>query len=879
VTEIALANGTLTVTPARRLARQLRLRHGLEQAAAGRRVWPTPGFVSWPTLIEQLFTEGRHFGGPALRWLGANESGLVWERIIRDDPVVAGLIGVRGLGPLAQRSWRLLHDYAIPLEALSDEGGPESEAFARWSHRFARWLRDHDRVDLATAAGLIDPQSITSPFQFVGFDSLTPQQEGFISRLRAAGVAVEVVAQPRRQASIHRVQCRDAAAEYDAAARWAAALVDEDPDRQVAIVIPDLNHVRAQVRRAFDAVFLPLASRGGGPAPESYGYELAAARPLLEAPMVASACDCLAAFCHPADRDTAQRLLDDVYLGADAEASQRATLSLTIARRSLSLITMRVLEQEARGAGCPDFSAALCSALAEQSIWPERAAPSAWARSFSLLLKHMHWAQGRLDSTEYQTRERFLELLAELGGMDDVMGPIQASLALSTLHDLAGNVQFEAEEIRARVLVIDPETCAGMQFDGMWVCGLEATRWPAPAVVDPLLPLPLQTRYQIEGSTAESAARRSRRTLQRLCAAADEVFLSIPLFEGDAQLLPSALLQGVPECAELEQQWHSDAPDVHLFNARPTLIQRTDRWLPPVSGKERQRGGASVLELQSSCPFRAGAELRLGARALPGRPRGIDALTRGKLLHSVVADLWQRLRDSRTLVALTEDERISWIGEAIEGRILPLRDGAPPVLQHLLNLEASWLRRELLQIVQQDARRPPFAVADVEVSKTMSLGGLELELRIDRIDRLDDDMLAVIDYKTGSEVRVTAWLQERPKLPQLPLYVHALGASGVAIVAFARVRSGASGLLGLGREDRGIAGIATTPPRQRDFVWSEMVEQWYPRLETIAMEYAAGDARLAPEPAQACRYCHLAGLCRINEARPALGAEEDGTDD
>ena len=38
--------------------------------------------------------------------------------------------------------------------------------------------------------------------------------------------------------------------------------------------------------------------------------------------------------------------------------------------------------------------------------------------------------------------------------------------------------------------------------------------------------------------------------------------------------------------------------------------------LPPLTTAEEGRGGARLLELQSACPFRAQAELRLGARPL-----------------------------------------------------------------------------------------------------------------------------------------------------------------------------------------------------------------------------------------------------------------------
>lgn len=879
MTAFSVLPGMLTVTPTRRLARHLRLRHGLDQAAAGRRVWATPDCVSWPTLIEKLFTEGRHTGGPSLRWLGDREARLVWERIVRDDPVVSDLIGLRGLGPLAQRSWRLLHEYGIPLAALAGEGGAESEAFARWSQRYARWLNDHARVDLATAVSLIDPGAVNARIQLTGFDTLTPQQQGFVARMRGAGATVDVIAQQPRRGRTQKILCRDSRAEYEAAARWAAAAVDMAPDRQVAVVVPNLDQVRAEVRRAFDAIFCPEASRSGGPAPESRGYELAAARPLLDAPVVTSACECLAVFCRPFDTDASQGLLVNPHLASDIEVSQRATLSLTIARSSNGPVRVSFLELQSRDAGCPIFAAAVRRALLEQSTWQERAPPSAWARSFSTLLKHMQWAEGRLDSAEYQTRERFLELLAELGGLDDLMGQISAPAALSVLRDLAEAVQFEGEEVPAPVLVIDPATCAGMQFDALWLVGLEATQWPAPASVDPLLPRALQVRYELAGCTAQSAALGSRLTLQRLCAAADEVMLSVPMFEGDAQLLPSALLAAVPVCIEPPQQWPGATPDLHLFNARPPLIHTTDRWLPPIGEQERRRGGAAVLELQSACPFRAGAELRLGARALPVAAKGIDAVTRGTLLHAIVADLWQSLRDSQTLLMLTEDERASRIREAIEGRLLRMQETASPVIQHLLGLEARWLERELLALMQQEARRSPFTVEHVELSRTMVLGGLELELRIDRVDRFDDGLLAVIDYKTGAAAQRGAWLEERPKLPQLPLYLHAIGATQVAAVAFARVRSGETGLNGLARDDRGIAGVVVPPTRDLHLAWDELLQQWYQRLELIAIEYASGDARLAPDPRTACKYCHLAALCRINEASQSTATADDDSNE
>ena len=69
-----------------------------------------------------------------------------------------------------------------------------------------------------------------------------------------------------------------------------------------------------------------------------------------------------------------------------------------------------------------------------------------------------------------------------------------------------------------------------------------------------------------------------------------------------------------------------------------------DAELPPINADEAQRGGARLLELQAACPFRAQAELRLGARALEEPGVGVDAAERGDLIHRALAVLWQATR-------------------------------------------------------------------------------------------------------------------------------------------------------------------------------------------------------------------------------------------
>ena len=79
----------------------------------------------------------------------------------------------------------------------------------------------------------------------------------------------------------------------------------------------------------------------------------------------------------------------------------------------------------------------------------------------------------------------------------------------------------------------------------------------------------------------------------------------------------------------------------------------------------------------------------------------------------------------------------------------------------LIRLVTEWLLYE--------SARVPFTVVETELETEVSIDGLELDLRLDRIDRLNDGSLLVIDYKSG-DVSPKLWDLPRPDDVQLPLY-------------------------------------------------------------------------------------------------------------
>jgi ATP-dependent helicase/DNAse subunit B len=155
---------------------------------------------------------------------------------------------------------------------------------------------------------------------------------------------------------------------------------------------------------------------------------------------------------------------------------------------------------------------------------------------------------------------------------------------------------------------------------------------------------------------------------------------------------------------------------------------------------------------------------------------------------------------------------------------------------------------------------------------------------LDRIDRLNDKSLLVIDYKTGL-VSPKLWELPRPDDVQLPLY------AGFALdpdeelggLAFARVRSGkAQGFTGYvgDASARLLPNLTARSALVKDKFTAEQLLDWRDTIEQLAADFLAGRAEVDPRDyPNTCEYCGLESLCRIAENRALLDPAEDPGED
>jgi hypothetical protein len=116
-------------------------------------------------------------------------------------------------------------------------------------------------------------------------------------------------------------------------------------------------------------------------------------------------------------------------------------------------------------------------------------------------------------------------------------------------------------------------------------------------------------------------------------------------------------------------------------------------------------------------------------------------------------------------------------------------------------------------------------------------------------------------------------LAERLLEPQLPIYATTSVAEPADAVAFAQVKRGGCKLLGITR-DAGmlpkVAAVADNKQAQELGLtsWPQLLSHWRTQLEQLASDFVAGAAAVDPVSFEAaCKFCDLAGLCRIAEAQ------------
>lgn len=739
--------------------------------------------------------------------LNSHQEQLLWQLVIEET------LGKNfsSITDTVIKAHELLVNWQIDIASLTDYESEDVSVFKILYNKFKEQCKKKKLIMACQLPSLLIPylQHYNTKITFTSFNEYSPQLKLLISALKKSNCIIcHNDPNNYKNSTYKKISFAKQHDEITTIARFAKQLISHDPKVTIGIVVPNLTALRSKIIRIFNDVL-----------GNTENINISAGTVFSSQPIISHALELLSL------KATNKILLSPYIHGAEAGKSNQACIN--------------VLQKE------QDHYAQVKNKKLDNSDW---------AKTFAQILQTFGWpGENNLNNTESTAIERFTKLLQELTTTNLIAEKTSYTQALQTLHHMADHTIFQSEhETESQINVLGTLEAAGINFDYLWVMGLDQESWPTTQAPNPFIPIKIQKKLSLPHSSAERELYFCETLTNRFKRSAKNIFFSYVNQIEDHSIEPSTLIADIPEISvdNLDLAAFIE-PAKKIYSNQRTIKKLDDDYFLPFASDEliHVHGGSRLIELQSLCPFRAFAEFRLRAKESKQLELGINKLKRGILVHTTLENFWQKVETHQNLCSLNPETLKKLIKESV-GYALS-KENIP---QTLHSLEQKCLIRLLSSWLEVEKSRPPFQVMATEKTIETTIGPLQIKLRIDRIDKLANGNLLLIDYKTGKKLPIAFdWFGKRPKNPQLPLYCVAVdNAQGFA---FAQINIESIKFKDISLDEFAFG-------MQAPVNWHELITHWREILNDLAKDFVSGNARPEPLSPQVCKQCEFGLICR-----------------
>jgi len=802
----ALAEGVTIVTPTPALASVAIEQFNRQQLALGRESWERPPIYSLDARMINCWQDARFQIPNAPLLLSLSQERELWRQIIEADR--PDLFDMRAMATLAQRASRILAEYQIPAEAKDWSEHADAQEFQRWHKTMQRRLKSENWITRSDLWRLLPAAVLRTTVQ--------PLPDGRGS---------EAVATP----------FESAAQEIEYVARSVRRLL-EAGEQSIGILVADLPaHARDLTRalRADEHIHVTNGIWADTPVISNALLLLELAQPRVHHASAGAILRCPFIDGHREERSPRAQ--------ADAKLHRARELDFSES------------EIERASWDCPILYQILRKiSTIKNKLTPVMLLP-AWSAAFSDILEAAKWpALDHITDAEQQAVDHWRNALSELASLGLVSPPVTLNQALSHLRSIVSR-PCELGDWSSPVQILDAASSEGIEFDHAFIVNACEESWPPPGALSPLIPYNLQRLHQVPASTPQSLAEERERKTRALFTCAPSVKVT---YTGN--LAPSIRRYVKLATPELTTSQPSESAE---------LESRDDWQAPALLQSEAVHGGAGIIKSQSLCPFKAFAEYRLNARGDDEASIGYDALERGECAHKALELIWHELGTQQALKALSPEDLKLLVNRHVEHAVRA--DDSGPIRALTSLAERDRLANVVLQWLSiEKERSTSFSVERLEEKREVELAGLKLNLRMDRVDRLSNGSLVLIDYKSGKQT--TKKLEgNRPQEPQLLVYAAAMD-EPIDGLYFGELRNRNARPVGHGARKH-FPKQAGAKDRASD--WDEFLAASKETVFRLANEFQQGAAAVSPING-ACAYCRVKPICRVGASSEAEGEEE-----
>ncbi len=904
----ALSKDVTILVPNNRLRDALIDSYSATQTEA---VFTSPSIISIDVWIRNIWEELAYQGLSPFtdRFpVSSSEEFFLWISILENERLKTPLLNPEETARSVSHSYQLMRQWKLEElhhdTLLSYRMLPDIAVFLNWKKQFETLCHEKKLLSLADCLALINSYFRTcenSPlngcFSLFGFSSPPPLYAELFDHLSRFHEVERIEPGRCKPPEVRTHFTFDSwTAELNAVSQWTCDRLREAPDSHIGLIgelnKSQLNDVKLRIERAlnlhalldFEGVTQKINSSQMG-------------NSLIQEPVIHDAFLTIGLIREQQSGEDLCRLIHSPFLANEEDnGSARVELERVIRKRLTN--QCRVSDflyftgETQKDHHCPRLSRALGKARELQRRHPKKTSSANWMQLFVDILQTLGWPGTSLTRHQLHALKRWHDVLEQFARLSAVTGPLDLNTALSRLRLLCRSNQTQQHFFQhANVSVYKPEEAVGLQFDHLWLINMNDQVWPPNSGPSPFLPYSLQFDQKLPGSHSSVQFALAKTIFDTLSHSARQSLQSSHhKFDDDQEFRPSSFV------AEFSQELPDTDPTLSLKAfygyqnyGNQQLTQHADDSQIAVWPLPQPVGGHQVLSDQSSCPFKAFAKHRLNASPLCRFEIGISSAERGTALHHALYHLFDKLPTQETLKALGQDERASLCYGAADIAVGYLRRIKKALMTpRFLRIEKQRMAELLIKFLKDangENGRRPYSIKEKEKKHHWSFDDLQFSFKLDRVDKLDNKALAIIDYKTGKfSPSITSLLADRPEDLQIQFYFTAMSSlqtAPIGAISWVHINPAKIDYKGLSLEENfhvRIKGNANPGKAQQS--WSKLSDLFSSQITRFTGDFKSGWLTVDPvDPRTSCRYCGLQRLCRIRELNEAGAAYSANTSD
>lgn len=830
-----IQNKTILVTPNARLAKFFKEKLSALQE---KEVWPSPNIFPLQSWMEILWNKHCTMtASTSTKLLSDVQDSYIWQNIVKKHS--SSLFSPSEFSKKVQQAWQYCIAWKVEIFSDQFEANNEIKFFKKLVKEYMN-ERGHriTKIELIPNIIALIKQSkltINKEIIFLSFDDLTPVQKELINALNDyTQSTITFYDEPAQSSGAQLFHAQTPQQELDTVINWIAKY---KTTHKIGVVIPDIQSRRQQIELKLLEHFRPNE------------FNISMGRPLLEYPLIQSAITLLSLNEEIMPLNTLHFLCYSSHIGGfSKEKHLRHNLYLKTASSTEKVLFVSSIINKIDPSS--RFHKSLLNyfhLLGKQ----KKLILAEWQNIFILGLDLFGFpGDNTLNSQEYQLHIKLMQALKELTTIDIKKSKYTRIEAIQIFSWHLSKIIYQPKAAEVNIHIMGFLESLGLHFDKLWVMGMDEKQIPQATSPSPFIPLDIQKQKQMPHACEEREFNLAKKHITRLIQSSSQTIFSYVKESDGAILSPSCFLETL-------QAYQP----VNIKNEEPLFLQtyKQEYIFPPVS-KNLNTGGTSLLREQANCPFRAFAKFRLKINEPRETVDGLDNLDKGILIHNIFEQLWGEIKTHEKLITLYKSDQLNKIIEAVVNSALTNLEKRKPYTFNKLYkvLELSRIKKIINNYLKLEMARPPFEVIATEQESSFKIGKLSINIRLDRIDRLENGDWITIDYKTGSP-SLSAWFDERGSEPQLPIY--ALAEKKIKALMYAQLKQREIKNKGISQDQIDVEGVYPIEKKYK-LTWSEQLDKWQLILENLSKEIEVGQI-MPIENNKLCNTCPFDILCGL----------------